>query len=360
MDPTSIMQQIEDGQLDIDAALALLGGGAPAHPAPAEASAAIQRGARRSAAGKLILEDISASPPLRAAATARVRVHLSPLDGPADPLFPVHEPAPAPVPGAAAPAPQEPPLAPAPVVVSAARSAVVLSYPTDEIAVISLEDHEHHNMFSPALGEGIMDALSRVAARSTTKVVVVHGHDSWFCSGGTPQTLDAIRRGDTVFTDSPVFRSLLDCKLVTIAAMQGHALGGGLTFGLYADIVLMAEHAYYAGNFMNHGFTPGVGATFMFPRKLGPVLGTEMLYTAQRYRGGDLQARGVAVEILKGSEVIPRALAIAREIADKPSLQLRLLKERLTEEIRHGVEDAIEKELVMHQLVFRAPPSPAA
>lgn len=356
MDPTTIMQQIEDGQLDIDAALALLGGGAPARPV--EASAPIQRGARRTPAGKLILEDVSASPPLPAAATARVRVHLSPLDGPGDPLPPVHELAPAP--RAAAPAPQEPPPAAAPVVVSAARSAVVLSYPTDEIAVISLEDHEHHNMFSPALGEGIMDALARVAARSTTKVVVVHGHDSWFCSGGTPQTLDAIRRGDTVFTDSPVFRSLLDCKLVTIAAMQGHALGGGLTFGLYADVILMAEHAYYAGNFMHHGFTPGVGATFMFPRKLGPVLGTEMLYTAQRYRGGDLQARGVAVEVLKGSEVIPRALAIAREIADKPSLQLKLLKERLTEEIRHGVEDAIEKELVMHQLVFRTPPSPAA
>ena len=42
------------------------------------------------------------------------------------------------------------------------------------------------------------------------------------------------------------------------------ALGGGLTFGLYADLMVLAEHAYYAANFMDHGFTPGVGATLLF------------------------------------------------------------------------------------------------
>ena len=61
---------------------------------------------------------------------------------------------------------------------------------------------------------------------------------------------------------------LLDCKIPTIAAMQGHALGGGLAFGCYADLIILAEECFYSANFMNHGFTPGMGATYVYQKNL--------------------------------------------------------------------------------------------
>jgi polyketide biosynthesis enoyl-CoA hydratase PksI len=221
------------------------------------------------------------------------------------------------------------------------------------VAVVAMEDGDNRNMFSPGLISDLQAAFAEVRRRAEARVVVVHGYASWFCSGGTPATLEEIRSGQAAFTDSDVFRLLLDCELPTIAAMQGHALGGGLTFGLYADIPLMAEHAFYAGNFMSHGFTPGVGATYLFPAKLGKVIGAEMLFTARRYRGSELRERGVEVQVLGGAEVIPRALEIARELADKPLLQLKLLKRRLSQAVRRGVAHAVDEELMMHRLIFQ-------
>ena len=82
-----------------------------------------------------------------------------------------------------------------------------------------------------------------------------------------------------------------------ISAMQGHALGGGLAFGCFADIIVMGVECIYSANFMKYGFTPGMGATYIIPRKFGEVLGTEMLLTAKNYYGSELKERGASAKI---------------------------------------------------------------
>lgn len=352
MSSLDVMQQLEEGRVDVDRVLALLGGSAALSKERAEqgefrdkarAMPATERDdrPRRNAAGKVLLADLGATT-LFPAVTARPRIRLAPLEENA------FEPAPAQVEG---PGGLDREVTRAQPVSS---EVVRLSFPSPAIAVVALEDGENRNMFSAGFIRGLQDAFAKVRRSAEAKVVVVHGFASWFCSGGTPDTLDEIRHGQTMFTDTDVFRLLLDCELPTIAAMQGHALGGGLTFGLYADLPLMAEHAFYAGNFMSHGFTPGVGATFLFPEKLGKVLGTEMLFTARRYRGSELRDRGVEVQVLNGTEVIPHALELARELAEKPLPQLKLLKRRLSQGVRQGVAQAIDEELMMHRIVFKA------
>jgi polyketide biosynthesis enoyl-CoA hydratase PksH len=132
-------------------------------------------------------------------------------------------------------------------------------------------------------------------------------------------------------------------------------LGGGFTFGLYADVIIMAENAFYAGNFIKHGFTPGMGATYLFPKRLGSVLGPEMLYAGRNYSGRELKERGAPIEIVQANEVTPRALVIAREMAQHPLLQLKLMKRRMTEEIRRGLAEAVEAEVAMHKIIFSQP-----
>jgi polyketide biosynthesis enoyl-CoA hydratase PksI len=291
---------------------------------------------------RVVLRNLSAPPPPASPAAAS-RVAMGPLFD-LDDLVERPELSP----------PSLPPVATKAVSASVSE-AVRLSWPSPGVAVLSMEDRGNRNMFSAPLVAGLLHRLEEVRRNPDARVMVVHGYDTWFCAGGTPQGLDDIREGRAQFTDFSVFRALLDFELPTIAAMQGHALGGGLTFGLYADIIVLSESAYYAGNFLAHGFTPGVGATAMFPMRFGDTLGRELLLTARRYRGSELRERGSTLKVLPADEVIPHAVEVASGIAQAPRLQLTLLKRRLAEETERLLRDAVDAELDMHRQIFSAP-----
>jgi len=138
----------------------------------------------------------------------------------------------------------------------------------------------------------------------------------------------------------------------TIAAMQGHAIGGGLAFGCYADLIILGEECIYSTNFMKYGFTPGMGATYMIPRKFGEMLGHELLYTADTYSGGLLKSRGIPISVVKKADVLSTAMQKAKQLADKPRYSLQLLKAHLTQEIRKTLPQIIEQELAMHEKTF--------
>jgi polyketide biosynthesis enoyl-CoA hydratase PksI len=152
-----------------------------------------------------------------------------------------------------------------------------------------------------------------------------------------------------------IYDLLIKCEVPVIAAMQGHALGGGMVFGSSADIMVMAEECIYSTNFMKYGFTPGVGATYIIPKKFGQVLGTEMLMTARNYYGGELKERGAAAKIVRKVDVIDTAMEIAQDLSAKPLISLKILKDHLTRQIRLELPDIIERELEMHRITFTQP-----
>jgi len=235
------------------------------------------------------------------------------------------------------------------------KDVVKLTYPEAEIAVIAMEERTHRNTFSKALLDGLMNAFTQIGENPAVKVVVVHGYDNYFCCGGTQQELIGIFEGEISFDDLPVYRLLLDCAVPTISAMQGHALGGGLAFGCFADLIVMAEESMYSANFMKYGFTPGMGATYILPHKFGTLLGSELLFSANNYHGGTLRERGIPAKVVKKQEVIPTALALARDLANKPLVSLKLLKANLTQRIKTELPTHIEQELAMHKVSFAQP-----
>lgn len=233
--------------------------------------------------------------------------------------------------------------------------AVHLSRPADGIAVVRIEDREARNTFSARVVQGLEAAFARFGKDESVRAVVVHGYDSVFCAGGTLEELLAIADGRLEFAAGPFYRLLLDCPVPVVSAMQGHALGGGFTFGLYADLVVLAEESLYSANFMKYGFTPGMGATAVLPAKLGTALAAEMMMTAAGFHGGVLRDRGVPFPVVPRAQVVERALRLARDLADKPRGALVLLKERLTAALRAELETAIPAETRMHERTFSEP-----
>lgn len=225
----------------------------------------------------------------------------------------------------------------------------------DRIAVIAIEEREFKNTLSKQLMDGLINAFEEIHNNSEIRVVVIHGYDNYFCCGGTKEELFGLAHGKIKFSDMPFYDLALRCEIPVISAMQGHALGAGLAFGCYADIIVMGEECIYSANFMKYGFTPGMGATYIIPEKFGTLLGAEMMFRAENYFGRDLKQRGVQAKIVPKKDVISTAMKIAEDLADKPLLSLKLLKENQSRKIRSELADTIANELKMHEITFFQP-----
>jgi polyketide biosynthesis enoyl-CoA hydratase PksI len=232
---------------------------------------------------------------------------------------------------------------------------VSLQHYTEQIAIVTIEDKINKNAISLELVSQLREVFKKINSSSKIKVVLVAGYDTYFLNGATKKTMIECRKGGAFDGIKSFFTLLLDCPLPTIAAMEGNAFGGGLCFGLFADMIVMAEESQYSATFMQYGYTPGDGATFIVPKKMGDVLGCEMLVTGQFYKGKDLKNRGTVTHIVKKDEVVNKALKMAKELAVCPRTSLLLLKEYLATEARLLLPKIFESETTMQKITLEQP-----
>ncbi|AUY48413.1 polyketide synthase [Streptomyces sp. CB01881] len=223
------------------------------------------------------------------------------------------------------------------------------------VVQITMQDKEHKNTFSDQLIIGLSEAFEKVKADERCKAVILTGYGTYFASGGRKESLLQIQDRQISFTDSDIYGLALDCPVPVISAMQGHGIGGGFAMGLFSDFVILSQESIYTTNFMRYGFTPGMGATLILPKKLGFSLGEEMLLSAKTYYGRDLKERGIPFPVLPRAEVLPYAVELAETLAEKPRLSLITLKDHLVAELRAELPRYIEREVAMHDKTFHQP-----
>ncbi|NER22529.1 MAG: SDR family NAD(P)-dependent oxidoreductase [Symploca sp. SIO1B1] len=222
------------------------------------------------------------------------------------------------------------------------------------IVQITMKDEKNRNSFSRKFIDKLFQCFESVSQNPTYQVVILAGTSHYFSTGATQEQLQSIFREEIKFTDFYEILTLaLDCPIPVIAAMEGHALGGGLNLGLYADFIVLSRESFYANNLMKYGLTPVGSTSFILPKKLGAELGQEMIYTGRQYRGAELAQRGIPFPVLPRKEVLKYAHKLAKEIAEKPRLSLLALKENLTEEIRSKLPAVVSQELEMHEKTFQ-------
>lgn len=235
------------------------------------------------------------------------------------------------------------------------ENVVELTEVGEGIIQIRMQDKESKNTFSQALTTGLIEAFSYIEKQTKYKVAILTGYDTYFASGGTQNQLMALTEGDSKFTDFDLYSLSLNCPIPVISAMQGHGIGGGFAMGLFADFIILAKESIYTTNFMNYGFTPGMGATYILPKKMGIVLAEEMLLTAKKYRGEELQTRGIPFPVLRRDKVLDYAYELAATLAEKPRVSLVTLKDHLVAELRQELPKIIQQEVKMHEITFAQP-----
>lgn len=235
------------------------------------------------------------------------------------------------------------------------EKAVDLQFIAPHILRIKMQDRVGKNTFSEAITQGLMDAFAEVERLPDCKVVILTGYDNYFASGGTQEQLLSLSDGRGAFTDRALYSLPLHCPVPVISAMQGHGIGGGFVLGMFADLIVLGRENIYTTNFMRYGFTPGMGATFILPQKLGLGLATEMMLTANNYRGEELQQRGMPFPVVPRDQVMARALELAQTLAEKPRVSLVALKDHLSAPLRQALPATIAQEVAMHTVTFAQP-----
>lgn len=232
---------------------------------------------------------------------------------------------------------------------------VTLEYPTAEIAVITMADDAAKNTMSPEIVSGLQQAFAEVNDKPDIKVVITTGFGNYYSCGGTLAELEELNRGERTYADLPFFTLPLECKVPTIAIVQGHAIGGGLAFACLHDFMFLTHGSAYGANFMKYGFTPGMCSTYMIPKRFGEIIGKQMLFSAVIYRAKELIAMNCPIPFYPKDEVTKVGMEFAEQLADKTLTSLQLLKKHMNRELETAIPEVIELEVAMHAQTITTP-----
>lgn len=220
------------------------------------------------------------------------------------------------------------------------------------VGVLTLADAEGKNALSHTLVDALLARLQEAAAHEGIHALVLAGLPEVFCAGASRELLLAIVDGTVSPSDILLSKAVLDLPVPVIAAMEGHAIGGGLALGLCADVVILSRESRYGASFMNMGFTPGMGMTTLLEQVMSPAQAQELLLSGEARKGSDFVGAAGFNYILPRRDVLPRAMAVAARIAEKPRRTLALLKRTLSVRRRQAFESTRTIEALMHEISF--------
>jgi enoyl-CoA hydratase/carnithine racemase len=209
-------------------------------------------------------------------------------------------------------------------------STTEITYAVDErIATITLNRPERLNAFTATMCLELVEALGRADADDEVRVVVVTGAGRAFCAGADlgsgGDTFDANAQGhpDTVDTHRDggglVSLKVFESKKPVIAAINGSAVGVGITMTLPMDIRICASNAKIGFVFARRGIVPEAASSYFLPRLVGMERATEWVFTGRVFGAEEALAARLVSRVVEAELVLPTALAIAREIADNTS-----------------------------------------
>jgi enoyl-CoA hydratase/carnithine racemase len=210
---------------------------------------------------------------------------------------------------------------------------------------------------TPEMLTAFGDALDRLADEPDVRAVVIAGTGSSFCAGADFRSslLEDIAAPDDHYPVYEPFLRVLDIEAPVIAAMSGHAVGGGFGLALVCDIRIAAEDARYGANFVRLGLGPGMGISYVLPRLIGAPLALEYLLTGRLFDGTTGRRIGFANHAVPADQVLATARTIADEIAGASPTAVALTKRAVYQGLAMDTLDHARREAVEQAQTARLP-----
>jgi enoyl-CoA hydratase len=222
------------------------------------------------------------------------------------------------------------------------------------IATVQINRPEVLNALNEAVLDELVSELTRLDDDDEIRCIVLTGNDRAFAAGADIK--------ENFVTATPI--SMLKQDLTTrweairrirtpiIAAVSGYALGGGCELAMICDIIVASDTARFGQPEINLGIIPGAGGTQRLTRTIGKYRANELILTGRNITAEEAKAIGLVAQVFPAASWLDDAKALARTIAEKPPIAVRLATEAVDLAWNSTLDAGLEFERKAFYLLF--------
>lgn len=221
------------------------------------------------------------------------------------------------------------------------------------IGIVSLNRPSVLNALNHELMEELVVALEELDRDDSVRAIVLTGSDRAFAAGAdikemSDETTVSIMLKDRFAT----WDRIKNIKKPIIAAISGYALGGGCELTMMCDIIIASETAQFGQPEINIGVIPGAGGTQRLTRVLGKYKAMELILTGRPLTAKEAFELGLVNKVLPVELYLEEAKAMAREIAAKSPIAVRLAKEAILKTYDGTLQEGLQFERKNFYMLF--------
>jgi enoyl-CoA hydratase/carnithine racemase len=226
----------------------------------------------------------------------------------------------------------------------------------DRVAIITLNRPEVKNALSDTLSPALRAMIKACGENPEVGVLLLSGAGNAFCAGGDVKGMGAHRDKkklemsyDEKVADLQERQRLLTGALAsvrkpTIAALPGPAVGAGLSIALACDIRIAAQSAFISTGYLRVALSGDYGIAWLLTRLVGTARARELMFTAEKVDADRCEQIGLVNRVVPDDKLRAEAFALARSMAEGPTLALRYMKDNLDEALLFDFSTARDHE----------------
>lgn len=237
------------------------------------------------------------------------------------------------------------------------------------VVTLTFDDPARRNAMTEAMGRALGEQVRDLSRDEGLRCVILTGAGSAFSAGGDLDMIESRARAGVASPGGEVrerhrrfmrefyglFLSIRDLPCPTVAALNGHAIGAGFCVALACDLRVAAHEARLGLNFTRLGIHPGMGATWLLPRLVGPGRAAELLLSGRIVDGSEAERLGLVNRAVPGSEVLDAARRLGAEIAQAAPGAVRATKRSLARSAGATLAEQLDTEAWEQALNYESP-----
>jgi enoyl-CoA hydratase len=213
------------------------------------------------------------------------------------------------------------------------------------IATITLNRPKVLNALSPAVISEIGRALTEVDANPEIRAVVLTGGPKVFAAGADIGDMAERTAAEQLQRDmTGAWAPIAGFTKPLIAAVNGYALGGGCELALMCDLIIAGDSARFGQPEINLGIIPGAGGTQRWPRTTGKYAAMETMLAGTPVSASRARELGLVNKVVPAEMTVAVAQRLARQLAEKPPLAVRLAKESVLKAFETPLAEGLASE----------------
>src|SRR6201986_118341 len=226
----------------------------------------------------------------------------------------------------------------------------------DRVAVITLNRPEVRNALSDRLTPALRTMIKTYGENPDVGALLITGAGTAFCSGGDGKGMGAHRDpkrlalsyhekvADLQERQRLLTGALVSVRKPTIAALPGAAAGAGLAIAMACDIRIAAESAFISTGYLRVGLSGDYGISWLLTRLVGTSRARELMFTSDKVDARRAEAIGLVNRVVPDAKLQAEAFAMAKAMAEGPTLALRYMKDNLDEALLFDFSTARDHE----------------